>query len=129
MSIESVLWTVFSRLCFYINESCFYLLYCNVYTLDTLRKKFCFCRIQVLFAPTLAGNVASGRDLKSLTETAKPAMSIANSLPACDWSVVNIKPSDWSRDHLEGVIEARDPVVPHNRRAHPELEYEAHREH
>ena len=56
-------------------------------------------------------------------------MSIANSLPACDWSVVNIKPSDWSKDHLEGVIEARDPVVPHNRGAHPELEDEAHREH
>ena len=59
-------------------------------------------------------------------------MSIANSRPACDWSVVKIKPSDWSREretHLEGVIEARDPVIRHNGGAHPELEYEAHREH
>ena len=31
--------------------------------------------------------------------------------------------------HLESVIEARDPAVPHNGRAHPELEDEAHGEH
>ena len=48
-----------------------------------------------MLEPTLAGNVASGFDLKSLTETANPAMSIANSRPACNWSVVNIKLSHW----------------------------------
>ena len=89
-------------------------------------------KVKFVFEPTLAGNVAWGLDLNSLTETAKPAMSIANSRPACDWSVVKIKPSDWSKvtdAHLESVIEAGDPVVPHNGRAHPELEDEAHGEH
>ena len=59
-------------------------------------------------------------------------MSIANSRPACNWSIVKIKPSDWSKvidAHLERVIEAGDPVVPHDGRAHPELEDEAHGEH